>query len=168
MDIKITSDGIRKRLDQLLEKANFVDGFLDRVVYPEYQNYQRQRWMDENSNQTGKWDKLSAAYSARKQIMYGGGPKHEWVGGYPMPWRVSGTWPSYEGAGTKMLIATGRLFHSVIGDGPDHFKQVSGGKIRIGTTVEYAPYVDDVRNYSKYDQEFISNLRKRLMDYVRS
>lgn len=164
--LKTTSAGITKRLDSMMSRSQALEGFINRVIYPLYQNYQRRRWMDQNAKQTGQWDALNPSYAARKKIMYGGGPKHEWVGGRT-PWRVKGQWPSYPGQGTKMMIATGRLFKGVIGESGEHKKIVTTKSLRIFTTVPYASYADEARDFSTFDRAFKRDILRQTMQYIR-
>ena len=154
--LKTTQRGIQKKLDDMITRAETLTAFVNRVVYPIYQRYQRRRWMDENSRQTGQWQALNSAYAERKKRMYGGMEK-----------RGGGTWPSYPGQGTKMLIATGRLSKSVMGDdASEHRKIVTNKSLRIFTTVPYATYVNDVRDFSTYGKSFYREVGAELKKYV--
>jgi len=117
--LKVTSSGASMKLETMLDRGRAMQSFLDRNIYRIYQNAQRDRWMTENSSQSGngqKWEPLDSAYATRKRRIYA----------------------SYEGGGTKMLVATGKLYKAVVGPGQGQRKIVTNSKLYISTTVPYA------------------------------
>lgn len=145
--IRSMSSGIENMLDGMVKRANMVPGYLNRVVYRQYQNAQRERWTSENASQDftgGIWDRLSIPYQEYKfREFY-----------------------DYPGAGSKILIATNRLQKSVIGPSPEHQKIVTDRAIKIFTTVPYASYVDEKRTFTKFSQIFYRDVFKGLKDYL--
>lgn len=127
--LKIITDGIGQQIKGYLDRSKFIDGYLNRTVYPEYQNRQRMRWQTENTSEGTQWKSLKPEYAERKKSIFA----------------------SYEGSGTKMMIATGRLFKSVIGPGKDHRKIVSNGRLTVSWTTPYAIYTEDVRPVNEWD-----------------
>lgn len=145
---KITNS-VEEALEGMIRRANLVSGYLNRVVYQEYRIAQRKRWMQENDDPDftgGPWAQLDAKYAEQKRKKYGDNPF---------------------GRGTKMLIASGRLFNSVVGpSGGDHHKIVDNKEIRIFTTVPYAKFVDEDRTFSSWSLVFKRRIYKGLRDYL--
>lgn len=108
-----------------MNKAIHPEAFLVRVAYPMYQKFQRKRWMTRNVSEGMQWKPNALRYSEWKKIKYA----------------------SFPGGGTKVMIATGRLFQSIIGPSPDHRRIIRGTKMIIGTSVEYASYAGDIRPF---------------------
>jgi len=147
--IKMTSlsKKIEDRLNRLVENANLVDGYLERVVYRQYQKAQKDRWTTENTSAFSaprKWDALDPSYAAYKKRKFS----------------------DFIGHGEKMLIATGRLFQGVIGPSEDHRSVIGDKKIEIYTSVPYASYVDEDRSFTKFSPSFYSDIFKGLNDYL--
>lgn len=141
------SKGIEDQLNKMVQNANLVPGYLDRVVYKQYQVAQRKRWETENDDvfsEGGAWRALDPVYEKYKRKKFS----------------------QYRGGGTKLLIATGRLFEGVIGPGSDHGRIVQENEIIVTTTVPYAKYVDEERTFSKFSPAFYSDLYSGLKDYL--
>lgn len=145
--IKALNNTITEALEAMVSRASFTSGFLTRVVYPDYQNAQRTRWINENSGEDfagGAWPALNVKYAEQKKKRFA----------------------DYEGSGSKMLIATNRLQKSVIGPGEDHQRVIDATSIRINTRVPYAVYVDSVRSFSGWSPIFYSKIYKKYSDYI--
>lgn len=139
--------GIENQLDKMVKNANLLPGYLDRVVYRQYQKAQRKRWETENSDNFsagGHWEALDPGYAAYKRKKFA----------------------SYRGGGEKILIATGRLFEGVIGPSQDHEKLVTERQIIISTSVPYAHYVDEDRTFTKFSPMFYSDVYQGLKEYL--
>lgn len=178
--------GVEKRLQDLTERSKSMRSFLNGTIYALYQQVQLNRWQTEGASETGQWASLSEGYAQRKKIMYGGGPKHKWIGGQGenRPWEVSGTWPSYPGAGTKVMIATGRLASSVIGPNPIwkggerfHRKLVTDTSITIQVDSsqskegkdpgsEYFVYANQKREFMKFSQVTRDKFKQACRDFI--
>lgn len=124
-----------------------MQGFLNRDVVEAYRNIQRKRWVTENASEGGeskRWAALNPAYAKRKLTQFAG----------------------YEGAGKKMLIATGKLYKSVIGPGAGFRKVATNKTLTISTSVEYAQHVDEARSFTTYSKASILGLRKMIRDFM--
>lgn len=132
----------QSRLDDLVNRAKFARGFLNRVAYPLYQNFQRERWASEDR---GTWPRLDPMYARRKLTRFA----------------------AYPGAGTKMMIATNTLAPSVIGGGPGHKKIVTDNELKIYTTVPYAEHADKERSFSTGFRPLIHEIKKEYIKYIR-
>ena len=126
--IKAINTGIQDNLTAMLDRQHSMQAYLDRIVYRQYQNAQRERWMSEGASEGVPWDSLNPAYASRKLIKFA----------------------SYDGGGRKMLIATGRLFKSVIGPGEDHQKVATNDELTVSWSTEYAPYVNQRRTFDLF------------------
>ncbi len=142
------SSSIENALDGMVKRANLVPGYLDRVVYAQYQNAQRERWATENSSPNftgGIWDRLSPSYAQSKLRKYAAAP----------------------GGGSKIMIASGALQQSVIGPGPGHNKIVNDRSIRIYVSgIDYAEYADEARPFSTWSDIFYRGVYGGLKDYL--
>ena len=158
-----------KHFDNLISRANAARTVLSVNVYKIYQNAQRKRWMTEGASEGKKWKALSPAYIERKKIMYGGGQKHKWIGGRGKgrPWTKAGKWPSYPGKGTKMLIATNRLYESVVGPHADHRKMVTEKRLIVGTRVKYAHDVNKVRPFNHWSKDTLDKMRLAVSKHMK-
>lgn len=147
--IKIKSfDGkVSNRLNEMVAHGKDIRPILNLNVYRIYQNAQRERWKTEGASQGMAWDKLNPKYAERKKILF----------------------REYPGKGTKMLIATGRLYKSVIGPGDksnEHRKIVEARRLTILTTVPYAKHVDELRSISKFDKATIDKVKDVIRRYL--
>lgn len=152
--LKTIAGGVTGALTEIAKRGHKIDGWLNRVVYPMYQNYQTERW----ENEGWGWQALNPLYAQRKKVKYA----------------------SFIGGGSKMMIATGTLVSSVIGPmkgsglfgkGPgtkEHFKSVKNGFLTIGTSVDYAEFANDKRPFDDTlnDPEFIEEMQKSLREYL--
>lgn len=145
-----TENKIMNRLNDMIKNVKDVRGFLERVVYPTYLKAQRRRWMSENQTDghgdLGGWDPLNPAYARRKKIR----------------------WAAAPGGGTKMLIASGRLFKAVIGEGPGHRKIVSERSIIIGVDIPYAKHVNARRPFFIFSDEMMDGIKKKYAQHLRT
>lgn len=157
------STGITSRLTKMIEnvQSTQMTTFLNRYAYKIYQNYQRDRWANENSAEGG-WPALSPKYAAYKPRRYGGGKK-----------RDGGVWPSYPGGGRKMMIATGRLVTSVVGVDmgasvglDEHRKLVSGNTLTVSTAVPYASEAGATRDFMTFTPAFYADIRLSLKEFI--
>lgn len=169
--LKKVESNIQNRLSALVKRAKLGRGALTRVIYPMYQNAQRNRWMTENTSEGSKWAELTPKYKSYKLRRYGGGARYNWVGGRgeSRPWVLSGaSWPNYPGSGTKMMIATNRLFNSVTGDTLDDHKVLfTDESMEIRTTVDYSSDANSKRNFTTFGDATISKMKSAYFGYVK-
>jgi hypothetical protein len=135
------------KIETMLDRGKSMQSFLNRNVYRIYQNAQRSRWITENASEggeTGRWEKLNPTYAERKKKIYA----------------------AYEGAGEKMLIATGRLFKAVVGPSNGQIKVVTNTSMTISTSVEYAKYVNEARSFSTWGPSFKAKVKKAIGDFI--
>lgn len=146
--MKQIMSGIEKNLQGMLDRSKKTQAYLNRVVYKQYQNAQRQRWISENKSEGDQWKELEPKYKDRKKRIFA----------------------AYDGRGTKTLIATGRLFKSVIGPGGDHKKIVADKSIEIAWSTPYAVYVEEARPFTEFGaktmEEMYDGLAKFMMEGI--
>lgn len=149
--IKSLNNNIRKHLDEMMEKATHLRGFMERVVYPSYLKAQMKRWMTEGRSDghgdLPPWQPLSARYKA---------------------WKLK-RWASAPGGGTKMMIASGRLFQAAMNQGPGHRKIVTDRSLIVGIdpgVVPYAKYVNAERPFFIFSDEMMDGLKDKYKKFV--
>lgn len=144
--LKKVQAGIEKRLEEMMDRSRALRTYFLTQIYPYYQNLQRTRWMTEGSSEGPAWKAINPLYAAYKRTRF----------------------VSYDGHGTKMMIATGRLFKSVIGPGADHTVRVDDRSITIGTTVEYAKFAGKIRPIFKFKKSEISAMKRGVFTYIKT
>jgi hypothetical protein len=146
MSIALTtvSDGITKMLKGMRQREKALQGYLNRNVVEQYRALQRRRWMTENASEGQPWLALNPGYAARKRRIYA----------------------SFEGAGTKKLIATGKLYKSVIGPGEGFRKVVTPRTLYLATTVGYAKYVDEKRSITEWSKDSVAEIRLSIAGFI--
>ena len=145
--LRTISDGVQKRLKGLIDREKAMQGFLNRDVVEAYRNIQRKRWVTENASEageSGRWTALNADYARAKLKRFAG----------------------YEGGGKRMLIATGKLYKSVIGPGAGFRKVATNKSLTISTSVEYAQHVDEARSFTTYGKDSIRGLRTMIRNFM--
>ncbi len=143
--LKTVSDGINKMLQGMLKRERALEGYFNRTILAEYKNLQRKRWMTENvSEDAPQWAALDPLYVIRKL----------------------GKYASYPGMGRRKLIATGRLYQSVIGMGPDFHKVVTNRGVRLYTSVPYAMAVDRDRPFTEWSEKSERMIKRRVAQFV--
>lgn len=147
-NLKKVQGGITKRLEQMIVRGKEKKAFLERVVYPSYIRAQKQRWMSEGAadgvGRLKAWVPLNEKYRVMKLRRFA----------------------AYPGRGTKMLIATNRLFQGVVGSGPGHFKAVTEDRIVIGVDIPYAKFVNAKRPFMVFSDKFMHSLKKKYGQYL--
>jgi hypothetical protein len=145
--LTISTDGITSALKGMVSRAGLVRGWLNRVGYPIIIEAQRMRWASENATEGASWKPLSAKYEKYKTRRFASAP----------------------GGGRKMMIASGRLIAGVTGDDPkDHYKLVEDTKLSVGTTVPYAEYANEARNFTELSSTTTKELADKLGEYIRT
>lgn len=136
--------GIEDNIQGMLDRSKSMQSYLNRVVYKQYQNAQRKRWMTENASEGTRWSPLNPKYREYKKKKFA----------------------AFDGRGTKMLIATDRLYKSVIGPGADHGKLVSDKRIEITWKTPYAVYVDEKRPFTEFGEQTMEQIYDGLAQFT--
>lgn len=157
--IKITVTGIEKDLNQMVARAKNVRGFLNSVIYKQYQNAQRKRWITEGASEGGKWAANSPKYATWKIKQFTTGGKKR----APRKFTTSGL----AAAGRNLMIFTGSLVDSVVDDPKaGHKKIVNARSIKIFTTVPYAKKVNEVRPFTNWSPKTINSMKRAMAKYI--
>lgn len=142
--LEIVEDTALKNLRAMIKRGKSTRTFLQLKAYPIYIKAQMKRWMTENSSQGTAWAPLNKKYAEYKLKKYGAA-----VGG-----------------GKKMMIATGRLYQSIIGAGDGHFKLITDSAMIVGTTLDYAKYAASKRPFQKFNKDMIAQLKADWIKYM--
>jgi hypothetical protein len=167
---------IRNKLDEMITRSRSTQSFLAHCAYPMYIARQSKRWMSEGESEGAKWAPLSEQYKKWKKLNLVGMP----------------------GNGTKLLIATGKLFEGVtgrelkkepnevsyleaggktkpaltggIGGGgmPHHFAKITGSKLTVYTDVEYASDVNKARKIWFFKDDFKKRLKAMYLGWFKT
>ncbi len=143
------------QLKALLDPQRLFEGWANRELMDIYGRAQLKRWQTEGASERDKWKPLNAEYAKRKRKRF----------------------RDYPGKGTKMLVATGRLLASIL---PEEQRGIAGGaaakgdfrklierrRVTLATTVEYAPWVDEVRSFTKFGAEFGKSVAESFRKYL--
>lgn len=146
--ITILRDDITKNLISKISKMDNIDGFLNRVIYPEYQRLQKLRFETVNQSEGSRWKSLTKPYALRKRKMYA----------------------SKAYGGTVIGVASGKLLRGLVGPGgggSDHRKIVRKGSLTVSTTVGYAGYFDEVRTVTFFNRTTQRGIRDNIIRYLR-
>lgn len=138
----IGNKSILQDLEGMLGRGDrLIQGYLNRVVYKQYQNAQRKRWISVNTTEGDKWKELDTKYLRRRRVK----------------------WPA---AGDRVLIASGSLQKSMIGPGDQHYKLVTAKRLEVGTSLFYAKYVDEIRDITHFGETTRKQITDGLMKYL--
>lgn len=144
MKIYSNVNAILGRLQKKVNRAKNPAAFLRNVAYPMYQRFQRQRWMTQNASEGDKWKPLNPRYAKSKLRRYA----------------------DFPGGGQRMMIATGRLFASVIGPSKDHRRLIKGSKMIISTGVEYAEDANSKRPFFPLSDRSKNQIYREFQKWV--
>jgi len=144
VSLKTVSNGIQKNFEGMLKRENAMQSFFSRNIYAMYQNAQRKRWETENFSEGRGWEPLEPRYADWKRSKFA----------------------AYEGSGTKMLIATGKLYKAVIGPGSGQKKVVTNKGITISISTPYAWPVDAVRPFTEWSEKTAHEMMKAISDFI--
>ncbi len=145
VSLKISVDGIGEYLNGMLDRTKLVRGWLNRVAYPMIIKAQQMRWMTEGASEGEGWAPINPRYAK---------------------WKLK-KFADYPGGGRKTLIATSRLVKGMTGENlSDHYKLVTDRTLEVGTTINYARYVNETRNIVELGPETVDSLVQGLKDYI--
>lgn len=145
---RVTHDGISDALNGMLSRAQTIQTFLRRVIYPQYTRAQERRWMTENMEDGARWAPVNALYARRKRSRYA----------------------SYPGAGEKLMVATGRLSFAAVGRGAGAYRMITNDKFVVGiddTVVPYAKWAAETRPVMEFSDDRVRSWTKQVSEYIR-
>jgi hypothetical protein len=142
--LEIVEDTALKNLRAMIKRGKSTRTFLQLKAYPIYIKAQMKRWMTENTSQGTAWAPLNSKYASYKLKKFG----------------------SNVGAGKKIMIATGRLYQSIIGAGDGHFKLITDSSMIVGTTLDYAKFAASKRPIMKFNKDMIAQLKADWIKFM--
>ena len=133
-----------KNLRAMIARGKSSRTFLQKHAYPTYIKAQMKRFSSENSSQGQQWAPLNPKYAAYKLNKYA----------------------SATGGGRKIMIATGKLYKSIIGAGDGHFKVITDKEMIVGTSIPYATFPARTRSIMKFNPDFIRMIKEKWIAYM--
>jgi hypothetical protein len=100
--------------------------------------------MTENSSEGKKWTPLKSRYAATKIKRF----------------------KDYPGSGRKMLVATGRLSEAYIKGSTNTLILTSNTSIEIGTSLPYAEYVQEARDFVNLSDAHMTEIYEGVADFL--
>lgn len=147
-------------------------------AYPVYQQLQLERFQTENASEGDAWPALNDRYRLYKLRRYAGGTRRA------SKTRGAGSWQSWPGAGTKMMIGTGWLAGAVIGpsqgnpfSGTDRHRAiftdrrmeisvVQSGKNGEGQEFNYPQYAAETRPFMTFGQNSMDRMAHEVSRFI--
>lgn len=155
MNFKKTFDSITRKLNGLADLDRLTDAFLSRRILPLYRTAQMARFRTMNADRYsagGEWAPLaSKRYADYKKRRFA----------------------SYKGRGTKLMIATGDLLNSVLGQAPHGRMAISNSKLVIGSSLPYFDYHNEGggmlprRALNAFSDEYDQEVKRRINRFVK-
>jgi hypothetical protein len=147
-NLRRTKSGIEDALKATLNRLSKASAYADRVIWPQYQKAQIERWQTENSSQGETWEPLTPQYKKQKRKRFA----------------------AYPGAGNALMVATGRLAQGAQGQNPAYFNKLITDKqfvVAVNTgALPYAKYPGVKRPFMVFNQETIDFWTKGLTAYL--
>jgi len=147
------SDSIQARNQAMLDRANTMQSFLNRVIFKMYQDAQRLRWASEGGSEGYPWEQLNSKYETWKKKKY----------------------QKYDGSGSKLMVATNALHQSAI----ENAAKIATNEnitITVNSDVQnpetkksvsnYAKYAAHARPIMKFSQDTIDTFRDAIQTYI--
>ena len=155
MDVKLKKleDKVSESLKSLMARGKSGKAFIQAYAYPKYLEHQMLRWASQN---WGSWPALNPKYAEYKKRKFA----------------------NYPGQGERMMIATGKLYQSVIGENKKyHVRIITENELIVGINLggknelEYARFANELRPFMDFktsqDKSFIKDLKEKYTNYLR-
>lgn len=146
--ISEVENNVRDSLEGMISRGRSVSTYLNRVIFRKFQKEQNERWQTQNASQGESWNSLNPVYERYKKKKFA----------------------SYEGGGSKMMIATGKLSQGARAVDPSYFyKLISDTQFIIGIntgTVAYAGYAGDARPFMSFSDDTLIEWKSGIRDYI--
>lgn len=154
-EFKVTKDGIRKQLEAMVARGKSPSAFMQRVTLNQYKKAQVARWETEGASEDVTWEPLtSISYKAYKRRRYA----------------------SYDGAGNKLMIATGGLYQAATGRGQGMYKLITDTSFVVGIDLNaanpegkslgYAAYAAEKRPIMEFSDATLDKWRSDIANYI--
>lgn len=143
-----TKDGVQRNLQAMVQRGKSVSSFLQRVIFPFYQQAQINRWQSEGSSEGLAWEPLNPVYAKRKAKIFA----------------------AYPGAGRALMVATGKLAKGVQAqDSSLYYKLISDESMTISVNlgaIPYAPYPGVMRPYMTFSDDTTQSWKDMITKYL--
>lgn len=143
-----TKNGVQMGLEGIIRRGKSVSAYLNRVLFPLYQQAQINRWQSQNSSQTGQWAELKPSYVKIKAKKFA----------------------SYPGAGQAIMVATGKLAAGAQArDTALYYKLITDQSFTISVNrgaIPYAQYPGVMRPYMSFNEDTILTWKAGIRDYI--
>lgn len=136
-----------KKMNALMKRSKSVSVFLQRAIYPRYQQAQRDRWKTENASEGATWKPLSTEYAKAKKKLFA----------------------AYPGKGENIMVATSKLYFAATGQGPGLIKAFTDRKMVVSIQLGVIPYAESagkVRPFMRFSQQRIKEWRGLVIRYI--
>jgi hypothetical protein len=131
-------DGISNDLAGIISRGRSLGTYLDRVVWPQFQQAQINRWETQGASEGFSWPELNPTYAKRKKKKFA----------------------AFPGAGNAMMVATGRLSSGAQGRDTAYFgRTVTESKMTVmvsSSALPYAIYPGKARPFMVFSDDTMS------------
>lgn len=145
---QIKVEKIYANIDRIISNANSVRGYINRVVYAQYQKAQIERWKsagdgsrDVTTSEGDKWNRLNPDYLKYKR------KKHA----------------ADDYGGNQILVATGRLLRETV----LARKRTLQYGLEVYITTPYAKYVAEKRSFMTFSAKTKRSILDGMRRYIR-
>lgn len=131
---------------KLLDRTNSMQAFFNRNIFRMYQKAQARRWITENESEKNKWEPLSSAYAKSKRTR----------------------WAAAPGAGTKLMIASGKLVKAATGQ-EGFVKIATNTGLSVSLQSDFiggAKYATIKRPVMNFSRKTINEMRDAIRAYM--
>lgn len=148
MGLQKVKDGVGAELTAIVRRGRNLSAYLDRVVWPSYQQAQIERWQSENASQGAKWVPLNTNYAKTKKKRFA----------------------AYPGGGNALMVATSRLSQGAQGRDTAYFGRVVTDKsIQVAINISalpYAVYPGKTRPFMSFSDEQVKEWTDGAAQYM--
>lgn len=149
MKAKVKAVGnLKDKIEAIARRSRDMRAFLNSTVFNMYKDAQVKRWQTENVSEGQKWKPLASWYKEYKLKRF----------------------DKFPGGGRKLLIATGLLSRSAIGQDSSGFRKVvTPRKLVISLSKTKIPYAEDVaesRPVMKFGKNTKAKIKKAMLQYI--
>lgn len=154
----VKQDNISNKLDSMVKNARGFEQIWKRNLKSVYLKYQEKRWQTKNWGDWKELDQNSYYYKwktgqnakTKRSVLNKKGE------------RLTKKKSIIEG-GRTLMVATGELRKSILAKSGEYKEVVTDREALVYTTVPYAGGADKQRSFTKFDREFIQEMKRVLI-----
>lgn len=128
-----------------------LEAVMTRRIWPMYKDAQAARFQSQGESEGNPWQALTPEYRKWKQ-------KAKYV-------NRDGKKRPIKAGGKQMLVLTGDLYDSLMGK-KGGSRIIKGGTMTINVSLEYAPYVNEARNFTEFSDKTKAAFLKEFKEYI--